>query len=182
LYCETTSSFVGDSRSPARTLQFLTVAAWLIPVVFLGGSWVLLTLAPNSTYGSDTFLNLSTASQHFWGNSASFVVTLLISFSCLLSCTTGVANSPRILYQLALDKQLSLVFAVVSPQGVLEPALILTFFISCLCLAWGDVAQIIAIAGTAYLLAIMGLHLGLWLRRDAPEVRWGRLSLVFFAS
>ncbi len=177
--CETASSFVADSKSPARTLQFLTVAAWLIPVVFLGGSWVLLTLAPNSTFGSDTFLNLLTASQQFWGSSASFVVTLLISFSCLLSCATAVANSPRILYQLALDRQLSPVFAVVSPQGVLEPALIFTFLISCLCLAWGDVAQIFAIGGTAYLVAIMGLHLGLWLRRDAPEVRWGRLSLIF---
>ncbi len=177
--CETTSSFVADSQRPARTLQFLTVAAWLIPVVFLGGSWVLLALAPNSAIGSDTFLNLLTASQKFWGNSASFAVTLLISFSCLLSCATAVANSPRILYQLALDQQLAPVFAVVSPQGVLEPALVFTFFISCLCLAWGDVAEIVTVAGTAYLVSIMGLHLGLWLRRDAPEVRWGKLSLVF---
>ncbi len=176
--CETASSFVADSQRPARTVQFLTVAAWLIPVVFLGGSWVLLTLS-NHDLGSDTFLNLLTASQRFWGSSASFVVTLLISFSCLLSCATAVANSPRILYQLALDKQLSPVFAVVSPQGVLEPALIFTFLISCLCLAWGDLAEIITVAGTAYLVSIMGLHLRLWLRRDTPEVRWGELSLVF---
>ncbi len=179
--CETTASFVADSKNPARTLQFLTIAAWLIPIVFLGGSWVLIALAPNSIVGnSDTFLNLLSASQPFWGNYASFVVTLLISFSCLLSCATAVANSPRILYQLALDKQLSPVFAVVSPQGVLEPALIFTFFISCLCLMWGNVAQIVTVAGTAYLVSIMGLHLGLWLRRDTPEVRWGLLSLVFF--
>jgi PAS domain S-box-containing protein len=176
--CETTSSFVADSQRPARTLQFLTVAAWLIPVVFLGGSWVLLALAPSSV-SSDAFLSLVNASQHFWGSYASFVVTLLISFSCLLSCATAVANSPRILYQLALDKKLSPVFAVVSPQGVLEPALIFTFLVSCLCLVWGDVAQIVTVAGTAYLVSIMGLHLGLWLRRDAPEVRWGVWSLVF---
>ena len=177
--CETASSFVADSKSPTRTLQFLTVAAWLIPVVFLGGSWVL-SLAPNSAVGSsDTFLNLTTASQPFWGSYASFAVTLLISFSCLLTCATAVANSPRILYQLALERDLSPIFAVVSPQGVLEPALVFTFFISCLGLAWGDLAQIVAIAGTAYLVSIMGLHLGLWLRRDAPEVRWGGLSLVF---
>lgn len=181
--CETTTSFVADSKSPARTLQFLTIAAWLIPIVFLGGSWVLIALAPNSTVGnSDTFLNLLTASKPFWGNYASFVVTLLISFSCLLSCATAVANSPRILYQLALDKQLSPVFAVVSPQGVLEPALIFTFSISCLCLMWGNVAQIVTVAGTAYLVSIMGLHLGLWLRRDTPEVRWGLLSLVFLVG
>ncbi len=178
--CETASSFVADSQRPAQTLKFLTVAAWLIPVVFLGGSWVLVSLVPNSTsLGSDTFLNLLTASKPFWGRYASFGVTLLISFSCLLSCATAVANSPRILYQLALDKQLSPVFAVVSPQGVLKPALIFTFFISCLCLVWGDVAQIITVAGTAYLVSIMGLHLGLWLRRDTPEVRWGGWSLIF---
>ncbi len=137
-------------------------------------------LAPNLAVGSsNTFLNLTTASQPFWGSYASFAVTLLISFSCLLTCATAVANSPRILYQLALERDLSPVFAVVSPQGVLEPALVLTFFISYLALVWGDLAQIVTVAGTAYLVSIMGLHLGLWLRRDAPEVRWGGLPLVF---
>ncbi len=137
--CETASSFVADSN-PTRTLQFLTVAAWLIPVVFLGGSWVL-SLAPNFAVGSsDTFLNLTTASEAFWGSYASFAVTLLISFSCLLTCATAVANSPRILYQLAKEGDLSPVFAVVFPQGVLEPALVFTFFISCLGLAWGNLA------------------------------------------
>lgn len=113
---------------------------------------MLISLAPNFAVGSsNTFLNLTTASQPFWGNYASFAVTLLISFSCLLTCATAVANSPRILYQLAVNQDLSPVFAVVSPQGVLEPALVFTFFISCLGLAWGNLAQIVTVAGTVYL-------------------------------
>lgn len=176
--CETASSFVGDSQRPDKTLQFLTVAAWLIPLVFLGGSWVLLSLAPNST-SDNTFLNLFQASQPFWGNAASFLVTLLISFSCLLSCATAVANSPRILYQLALDKQLAPVFTVVSPQGVLAPALAFTLLISLLCLAWGDLTQIVLVAGTSYLISIMGLHLGLWLHRTSKAARFAELSLAF---
>lgn len=176
--CETAASFVGDSQRPEKTLQFLTVAAWLIPLVFLGGSWVLISLAPNLTI-DDTFLNLFQAALPFWGNAASFLITLLISFSCLLSCATAVANSPRILYQLSLDKQLAPVFAVVSPQGVLAPALAFTLLISLLCLAWGDLTQIVLIAGTSYLISIMGLHLGMWLRRGAKEARFAHLSLVF---
>ena len=46
--CETASSFVADSRQPSTTKQFLKFAAWLVPVVFLGGSWVLMQLADRS--------------------------------------------------------------------------------------------------------------------------------------
>ena len=134
--CETTSSFVADSRHPYKTLRFLTVAAWLIPPVFLGGSWVLMCSTPNSTIGDDAYLNLVAASKPFWGESASFLVTLLITISCLLSSATAVSNSPRILYQLALDRQLSPIFALVSRQGVLGPAILVTFLLSLLCLIW----------------------------------------------
>ncbi len=79
--CETTSSFVADSRHPYKTLKFLTVAAWLIPLVFLGGSWVLICSAQNPTLGDDAFLNLVAASKPFWGESAPFLVTLLITIS-----------------------------------------------------------------------------------------------------
>ncbi|AFY41764.1 EAL domain-containing protein [Nostoc sp. PCC 7107] len=178
--CETTSAFVADSRSPQKTLKFLTTATWLIPPVFLGGSWVLMCASTNPDIGEDTFLNLLTASQPFWGQFAPFLVTLLITFSCLLSCATAVTNSPRILYQLALDGQLSPVFTVVSRQGILGPAIFITFLLSLLCLNLGNVSQLVTVAGTCYLLSIMGLHLGLWLCRHQPEVLWPWWSLGFF--
>jgi len=178
--CETTSAFVADSHSPHKTLKFLTIAAWLIPPVFIGGSWVLMCAATSPEIGEDTFLNLLAASQPFWGKFAPFLVTLLIAFSCLLSCATAVTNSPRILYQLALDGQLSPVFTVVSRQGVLGPAIFITFLLSLLCLNFNNVSQIVTVAGTCYLISIMGLHLGLWLCRGKPEVLWPWWSLGFF--
>ncbi|MEH1941898.1 MAG: EAL domain-containing protein [Nostoc sp.] len=178
--CETTSSFVADSRHPYKTLRFLSVAAWLIPPVFLGASWVLMCSAPDPTMGDDAFLNLVAASKPFWGENASFLVTLLITVSCLLSSATAVSNSPRILYQLALDKQLSPIFALVSRQSVLGPAILLTFLISLLCLNLGNISQLVTVAGTCYLVSIMGLHLGLWLCRDKPQVLWPWWSLSFF--
>jgi diguanylate cyclase (GGDEF)-like protein/PAS domain S-box-containing protein len=178
--CETTSSFVADSRDPDKTLRFLRIAAWLIPPVFLGGSWVLMCSGQNPTPIGDTFLNLVAASKPFWGESASFLVTLLITISCLLSSATAVSNSPRILYQLALDRQLSPIFALVSRQGVLGPAILVTFLLSLLCLNFRDVSQLVTVAGTCYLMSIMGLHLGLWLCRGQPHVLWPWWSLGFF--
>ncbi|MBW4494617.1 MAG: amino acid permease [Oscillatoria princeps RMCB-10] len=177
---ETASSFVGDSKRPAETLRFLTVAAWLIPPVFLGGSWVLMRLATEPGLGEDTFLNLLAASKPFWGKSASSTVTFLLSASFLLSCATAVSNCPRILYQLSLDGHLSSVFAVVSRRGVLGPALVFTLCLNLICLIWGNVSQIVAITNTCWLVSFMALHLGLWLRRGRPEVRWPWLSLGFF--
>ena len=177
--CETASSFVADSRSPSETLRFLSFAAWLIPPVFLGGSWVLMQLATQPGMSDNLYLNLSAAAQPFWGKSASFLVTLLIAFDCLLTCATAVSNTPRILYQLALDGHLSPVFTVVSRRGVLEPALILTFLLSLLSLTW-DLSHIFIMAGTGYLVSMMGIHLGLWLCRGSTEVRWPWLSLGFF--
>lgn len=46
--CETASSFVADSRKPTKTTQFLKFAAWLVPIVFIGGFWVLMRLADSS--------------------------------------------------------------------------------------------------------------------------------------
>jgi diguanylate cyclase (GGDEF)-like protein/PAS domain S-box-containing protein len=178
--CETTSSFVADSHHPYKTLKFLTVAACLIPPVFLGGSWVLMYSAPDSTIGDDVFLNMVAASKPFWGESAFFLVTLLITVSCLLSSATAVSNSPRILYQLALDRQIAPIFALVSRQGVLGPAISITFVISLLCLNFGNVSQLVTVAGTCYLMSIMGLHLGLWLCRGKPHVLWPWCSLGFF--
>jgi PAS domain S-box-containing protein len=178
--CETTSSFVADSRSPGKTLRCLSWSAWLIPPVFLGGSWVLVQLATRPGMGDNLYLNLLAAARPFWGQSASFLVTLLIAFCCLLSAATAVANTSRILYQLALDGQLSPVFTVVSRRGILEPALILTFILSLLCLVWGDISHVVVMTGTSYLTSIMGLQLGLWLRRKEPQVLLPWWSLAFF--
>ncbi len=84
------------------------------------------------------------------------------------------------LYQLALDRQLSPIFALVSRQGVLGPAILVTFILSLLCLNLGNISQLVTVAGTCYLMSIMGLHLGLWLCRGQPYVLWPWWSLVFF--
>jgi len=178
--CETASSFVADSRQPKETLRFLSFAAWLIPLVYLGGSWVLMRLATTPGLQDDTFLNLLAATTPFWGSSASLLVTLLLVSGCLLGCATAVSNAPRVLYQLALDGQLSPVFTVVSQREVLTPALLLSFVISLVGLAWGDVSSLILVDSTAYLASMMLVHLGLWVGRDRAEVRWSWWSLAFF--
>ncbi|GAB1542771.1 hypothetical protein NUACC21_54450 [Scytonema sp. NUACC21] len=178
--CETTSSFVADSRRPKETLRFLTIASWLMPPVYLGGTLVLAQLAKEPELGNSTYLSLLAASKPFWGEYASMLVTLLIAFSSLLNCATAVCVLPRILYQLSLDRHISPVFAFVSKRGVLTPALIFTFLFSVLCLIWGDVARIVMITNTGYLASITAFHLGMWMRRGKPEVRWPWLSLLFF--
>ncbi len=172
LGCETASSFVADSRNPNRTLQCLGFAAWLIPPVYLGGSWVLIRLATDPHLGDNTFLNLLAAATPFWGNSASFLVTFLITAGCLLSSATAVSNSPRILYQLAVDGYLAPVFTMVSRRGVLVPSLIFSLLISFLCLTWGDISRLVMVTGTGYLSSMITIHFGLWLGRGQPQVRW----------
>jgi PAS domain S-box-containing protein len=178
--CETASSFVADSRRPNATLKCLSGTAWLIPIVYLGGSWVLMRLGSQEA-GDNAFLNLLTAAQPFWGNSASLWVTFLIASACLLSCATGFSNAPRILYQLSLDGYLSPVFAVVSRRGVLGPALIFTLLMSLVAVVWGDVSRVVMVTGTGYFASIVATHLGLWLQRHQPQVWLPRWSLAFFA-
>lgn len=177
--CETASSFVADSEHPKETLRVLTLAGWLIPVVYLGGSWLLMRLATSPNLGDNAYLNLLTASQPFWGKYASLLVTFLVLSGSLLSCATAASNSPRMLYQLALDGYISPVFAVTSRQGVLGPALILTLILSLLWLSWGDLARIVFITGIGWLFSFCALHWGLWLNRQKPQVLWPYWSLVF---
>jgi PAS domain S-box-containing protein len=178
--CECASSFAADSRHPLKTLRFLSFAAWLIPIVYLGGSWVLMRLATEPSLDDSAFLNLIAAATPFWGKSAIYLITLLLVSGCLLSSATAVANCPRILYQLALDEHLSPVFAVVTKRKILEPGLILTLLIGLLCLAWGDLTNLVIVSATTYVTAIMAVHLGLWLGRDRTAVRWPWWSLSFF--
>jgi signal transduction histidine kinase len=177
--CETASSFVADSRRPAKTLQALSIAAWLLPIVYLGGSWVLMRLVTVPNPNGSAFIELVAAAQPFWGGAAPILVTFLIASGCLLSSATAVCNSPRILHQLALDGHIAPVFAVVSRRGVLGPALVLTGVLNLLCLLWGDIAHIVMVTGTGYLVSMIGIHLGLWLGRGQPDVRWPTWSLGF---
>ena len=178
--CETAAFFVADSQKPKATLRCLDFTLWLMPLVFLGGSWVLIRLATDPKLGHNTFLSLVAAASPFWGSSASFLVTLLIVSSTLLICATTVAVCPRILYQLSLDGHLAPVFARVNRQGVLGPGLLCTFTISLLCLVWGDIHRIVHITGTCWFVCFAIFHLALWLRRNQPEVRWPWWSLGFF--
>ena len=178
--CETASSFVADSRQPASTLRCLSVTAALMPLIYLGGSWVLMRLSIESATGSNAFLNLLSAATPFWGQFAPLFVTFLVASSCLLSCATGFSNAPRVLYQLAQDGYLAPVFAVVSRRGVLGPALIFTLLLSLTCIVWGDVSRVVMVTGTGYFCSIMATHLGLWLRRETAEVRWPGWSIAFF--
>lgn len=177
--CETASSFVADSKKPGETLRSLSFAAFLIPIVYLGGSWVVMRLATQPGLKDDTFLNLLAAASPFWGNSAPYLVTFLVASSSLLACATAVSNCPRILYQLAADGHLSPVFAVTSRQGVFGPGLFLTLFLSLLCLVWGNVPRIVMVTGVGWISAFIVLHWGLWLWRGRQEVLFPWLSLGF---
>ncbi|AFZ20194.1 SpoIIE family protein phosphatase [Allocoleopsis franciscana] len=177
--CETASAFIADSQKPRKTLHILVLAAWLIPIVYLGGSWVLMRLATQPGLGDNTYLNLLAASKPFWGDLAPLLVTFLVLSGSLLSCATAASNSPRMLYQLALDGHISPVFAVTSRQGVLCPSLVLTLFLSLVWLMWGDLARIVFVTGIGWLFSFIALHWGLWLKRGEPGVLWPRLSLGF---
>ena len=149
--CESASSFVADSQRPRKTLQFLKIAAGLMPLILLGNTWVLSRLVTQPELGGDTFNNLFVAAFPFWGKSSAILVTLLIVSSSLIACATAVSNSPRMLYQLARDGYLAPVFKVVSPSGVLQPALIFSCLISIICLIWGDISSIIVVTGVSFL-------------------------------
>ncbi|MGI0489287.1 ATP-binding protein [Pantanalinema rosaneae CENA516] len=179
--CETASSFVAESRQPKVTLQCLKVTASCIPIVYLGGSWVMMRLATQPNLGDSAYLHLVAASQPFWGGWAPALVTFLITCGCLLSSATAVSNCPRLLYQLAKDDYLPPVFAVMSRRGVLEPSLIFTLSLTLISLTWGDVSRVVMVTGTGYLTSMMAIHLGVWLNRGRPEARWANWSLGFFS-
>lgn len=178
--CETTTAFVAESRDAKESLRFLDVAAWLMPPIFMGASWVVMRLATAEDLQESAFLNLLTAALPFWGESAAVIVTFLLAAGCLLSCATVVSNAPRMLYQLGQDGLLAPVFGVVSRRGVLAPALLLTLVLSLGCLVWGDVAQIVAVGNVGWFMSIMALHLGLWLQRGSATVLLPKLAIATF--
>lgn len=176
--CETASSFIADNQHPKKTLPSLQIAGLLLPIVYIGGSWILCSLSLNSTSEDSTFLQLLETSVHYWGDPANELVTFIIASGCLLSSATAVGNTPRILYQLSVDRHLSSLFSVVSKRGAFIPALTFTFLISITCLMWRNLETIVMITGTGYLIAMIALHLGLWLQRNNSMSLFPRISLV----
>jgi amino acid transporter len=165
---------VAESQKPRVTLKSLSVAAGLWPIVYLGGSWVLMRLATTPDLQNSAFLEIAIAAKPFWGNGTSVMVTFLSTSGCLLSSATAVSNTPRILYQMALDGYLAPVFGMVSRRGVMGPSLAFTGLLSLGCLVWGDVAQVVMVTGTGYLISMIGIHWGMWLRRKEPVALWPR--------
>ncbi|MEO1207946.1 MAG: ATP-binding protein [Cyanobacteria bacterium J06638_20] len=176
--CESSSAFLADSCSPRRTLKALPVAAGLIPLIYLAGSWVLLQATVISPNAHTAYGQLVAASP-FWGRGAAVIVTFLLASGSLLSCATAVSNTPRMLYQMALDEQLPAHFAQLSRQSVLVVGLVATLALSMAFLLWGDIAQIVFITGIGWLSSFAIFHWGLWQQRQQPYVRWPWLSLGF---
>ncbi|MEY3866175.1 MAG: hypothetical protein RLZZ338_66 [Cyanobacteriota bacterium] len=174
------AAFIADTKQPKIMVRCLSITACLLPVVYIGGFWVVMRLATNNQLGDDTILNLTAAAIPFWGNYASFLVVILISFAALLSSANTISLCVRVLYQLSLDGYVSPVFAVTSRRGVMGPGLFFILFIGLFSMIWGDVVHIILITGTGYFISIMTFHLALWCGRNRPESRWPLLSLIFF--
>ncbi len=178
---ETAACFAAESRHPQMTLRCLKVMAGLLPIVYLGGSSLLTQLSTDPEAADSAFLNLMAIATPLWGGWAQEVVAFLVVAGCLLSSATAIAICPRVLYQLAEDRHLAPVFGVVSRHGAFGPGLLLTLVISLGCLIWGNVTQVVFVTGTSYLVAMMALHGGMWLRRRHPESRWPWWSLFFLA-
>lgn len=138
---ETASSFVADSLSPTKTLKLLDIAAWTGGFIFCIASWVVLRLAPENSNG-DVFQYFVDVAKPFWGQSASLLVTFLLSTACLLTMATAICNCPRIIYQLSCDHFIAETWGVVSNRGVFGPALIAVFGLSMIGLVWADIAVI----------------------------------------
>lgn len=177
--CETASSFIADNQNHRATLRSLSFAALLLPIVYFGGSWLLMRLATDPTLQGNAYLNLVAVSKPFWGNAATLIVTFLIASGCLLSSATAVANSPRILYQLALDRYFAPVFSIVSRRGSFGPGLIFTLILSLACLVWGNVERVVMITGTGYLSGMIAIHAGIWLQRGKQGVYKPYWALAF---
>jgi signal transduction histidine kinase len=174
-WCETASCFVADSRNPKKTIQFLEYAAWLMPLICGGGYWIFMRLQPLQAVGDDYGVSLMTNSAvFFWGSSSANLVNFGIMMLYLLNAATAVSVSPRILYQLAVDRRISPVFGVVSQRGVLTPGLIFILVWNVIFLLLGlDVLEgLIAITSFSSCLYFIILHWGMWENRHTKLVRY----------
>ncbi|WP_413174084.1 ATP-binding protein [Anabaena azotica] len=178
--CETVSSFIADSHHPQQTLKFLDIASWLMLPIFIGGSWVIIRLSTIEGLGDNAYLNFAVASVSFWGDFAPTSSTFLLASCCLLGSATTVANCPRIIYQLAIDKHLAPVFSLVSSRGVFGSSLFLSLCICIIYSIWGDISRIVIVGNVAWFVAFMLMHLGLWRKRNQADILFPKLSLAFF--
>ncbi len=176
---ETGGAFVADSRRPYSTVKFIAIAAFLLPIVYLGGSVLLTILDSQPLTGELAYRSLTTAATPFWGQISPILITFLLTSGCLLSSATAVSLSPRVLYQMSLDGLLAPVFAAVSRRGVFTPGLTLTLIFSLICLAWGNIDRVVMVTGTGYLCSMCAIHFGIWTQRGTPEALWPRISLGF---
>jgi len=174
------AAFIADGQQPKYVQRCLSITAGFLPVVYLGGSWIVSRLATDASAGDSAFANLLSAATPFWGQSASLWITALIGFTQLLSSSTTVSLCARVIYQASLDGYAAPVFRVVSRQGSLTPALVASLILSVGCLVWGDVVRIIFITGTGYIFSMMTFHLGIWLNARKEECRWPFWSLGCF--
>jgi signal transduction histidine kinase len=175
---ESASSFVADSRRPTATLKLLDIAAWTGALIFCGGSWVVLRLAPN--HMEDVFLYLVAVAKPFWGDSASLLITCLIASSCLLTMATAICNCPRILYQLSRDRYINDVCGVVSERGVFGPALIAVFGLSMAGLAWANIPQLIVVGNVGWFVSFTLMQLAFWRQRHQPNSFLPYVALAVF--
>jgi signal transduction histidine kinase len=175
---ETASSFVADSQQPVQTLKLLDIAAWTGGIIFCCGSWVVLRLAPANV--DDVFHYFVAIAKHFWGESASLLITFLLASSCLLTMATAICNCPRILYQLSRDRYISDVCGVVSNRGVFGPALIAIFGLSMAGLAWANVPQLVVVGNVGWFVSFTLMQLAFWRRRRELDSFMPHLALGIF--
>ncbi len=174
---ESAAAFIGESRRPSVSLRCLTVAAWLIPVVYIGGSLVIGDLADGKN--QNIVEAVAAAASPFWGSFTPFLVTFMIACGYLLTCATAVALGPRIVYQLGRDRSIAPMFGAVSEPDV--PMVAIAFFAgNALLYLLFDPVTALLVSGTGYFVSIAMLHLGIWRRRGKPESRWPYVALGLF--
>lgn len=180
---ETAALFVADSRRPTGTLRCLSAVACVMPVVFLGGSWVLRRgLDPAGAPTPLPVLELITVARPFWGASTGTLVTFLIAAGCLLSCATATATAPRVLYQMGRDGLAAPCFGTASTYGVPAPAILFTLATALGLLSWGGFSTLFVVTGTGWFFSFIALHGGIWRQRHRPECLWPRWTLGIFLA
>jgi diguanylate cyclase (GGDEF)-like protein len=162
---ETVAVFTADSKNPSKTKNFLLQSAFLIPPIFLGGSYVLARIASVENNGT-AFEIINSAAVQIFGDYGSFLTFTMVLLCCLLSSASGVAIAPRVLYQLSKDKLLNPIFGFNNNHGVIVYSLLLCLVFTIVTVFLGDIKTIFYSAGLPYLFSYMVLNFGLWKNRQ----------------
>ncbi len=169
---ETAAVFTADSRDPRRTLLALPIAAVLALPVMVGGSWLLAWAAPDGSVSI-----LEAVAMPLWGVWTPTLVTFMVATSCLLACASSVAITPRVGWQLARDGVFAPILGRLDGPGV--PRIALLFAAGVALLHAGlDPLEMVLVGGASWVGFWGVMHLGLWRRRNDPEVLWPHLALV----